>query len=360
MYTSGSTGDPKGIMHTHDSGLSYARMAAHTYGVRHTDRLSNHSPLHFDMSTFDYFSGPLAGATTVIIPEAYTKLPASLSRLIEAERLTIWYSVPFALIQLLVRGVLHERDLGALRWVLFGGEPFPPKHLAALMARLPGARFSNVYGPAEVNQCTFYHVPPMPEGSDEPIPIGQVWPNARGLVVDDADQPVADGEAGELLVQTPTMMRGYWGREDLNARAFYRRSPFAGYEEVFYRTGDLVQRQPDGELRFLGRKDRQIKTRGYRVELDEVEAVLLAHPAVEEAAVFPVPDGEGSQRIEAAVILRNGSVVPAAELIRHGKEHLPWYALPLKIEPVAAFPRTTSGKIDRRALQARAAEQAGS
>ncbi|MEM9805272.1 MAG: long-chain fatty acid--CoA ligase, partial [Cyanobacteria bacterium P01_D01_bin.56] len=106
MYTSGSTGTPKGIMHTHRSGLNYARMAAETYGLTHTDRLGNHSPLHFDMSTLDYFSGPLVGAATVIIPEAYTKMPASLSQLAQDEKLTIWYSVPFALIQLLLRGVL--------------------------------------------------------------------------------------------------------------------------------------------------------------------------------------------------------------------------------------------------------------
>lgn len=124
MYTSGSTGDPKGIVHTHYSGLSYARLSAQTYGVTHEDRLSNHSPLHFDMSTFDYFSGPLCGAATVIIPEGYAKLPASLSQLIQDQRLTIWYSVPFALIQLLLRGVLEKRQLESLRWVLFGASPF--------------------------------------------------------------------------------------------------------------------------------------------------------------------------------------------------------------------------------------------
>ncbi len=160
MYSSGSTGRPKGIMHTHRSGLSYARLSVETYGVGPDDRIGNHSPLHFDMSTFGYFSSPCAGATTLLVPEAYTKMAASLSQLMESERLTIWYSVPLALIQLLTRGVLGERDLASLRWVLFGGEPFPRKHLDALMSRWPQARFSNVYGPAEVNQCTYYHVPP--------------------------------------------------------------------------------------------------------------------------------------------------------------------------------------------------------
>ena len=358
MYTSGSTGTPKGLMHTHYSGLSYARMSISTYDVHHQDKLSNHSPLHFDMSTFDYFSGPMAGATTVIIPEEYTKLPASLSKLMETEQLTIWYSVPFALIQLLVRGVLEARDLSSLRWVLFGGEPFPPKHLRALMAQWPQARFSNVYGPAEVNQCTFYHVPPIPEDSDEQIPIGQMCDNAEGLVVDENDQAVSPGLVGELLVRAPTMMRGYWGRPELNQKVFYRRSVLPDYEEVFLRTGDLVRLREDGKnYDFLGRKDRQIKTRGYRVELDEIEAILLAHEGVEEAAVFAVPDSEGSQQIEAAVILKSEVAHTSVELIKHISGLLPWYAVPGKINVMGSFPRTTSGKIDRRCLQEQAIEK---
>jgi amino acid adenylation domain-containing protein len=350
MYTSGSTGRPKGMMHTHHSGLSYARMAAHVYGVHADDRLSNHSPLHFDMSTFDYFSGPLRGATTVVIPEAYTKFPANMSKLVEDERLTIWYSVPFALIQMLLYGALETRDWSHLRWVLFGGEPFPPKHLNALMRHLPHARFSNVYGPAEVNQCTYYHVPPLSEGHDEQVPIGNIWDNAEGLIVDESDQPVPDGEVGELLVRTPTMMRGYWGRPDMTARSLYRRMSAEHCEEVFYRTGDLVQRLPSGDLRFLGRKDRQIKTRGYRVELDEVEMALSRHPQVDENAVYALPLAEGSTTIEAAVILKPAATTTPLELKTHLAVHLPPYAVPRTVHVLADFPRTASGKIDRRAL----------
>ena len=351
MYTSGSTGEPKGIMHTHHSGLSYAKMAAHTYGLHQGDRLGNHSPLHFDMSTLDYFSGPLVGATTVIIPEAYTKLPASLSQLIEQEQLTIWYSVPYALIQLLQRGLLPTRNLTSLRWILFGGEPFPPKYLYELMQQLPQVRFCNVYGPAEINQCTYYHIPPLEAIPDEPVPIGQIWDNAEELVVDEQDQPVSLGEVGELLVRTPTMMQGYWQREDLTQQAFFRRPVFGHQQEVFYRTGDLVQLQPDGNYRFLGRKDRQIKTRGYRVELDEIEAALVSHPQVEEAGVFGVLDEEGTQHIEAAVTLKEDTLVTGAELIRYAATRLPGYGVPLKIEIRQELPRTTTGKIDRRALQ---------
>lgn len=350
MYTSGSTGAPKGIMHTHASGLAYARLAAAVYDLRPDDRLSGFPPLHFDQSTFHLFSGPLAGATTVIIPEMYMLMPASLSTLMQEERLTVWYSVPHALIQLLLRGVLADRDLTSLRWVLFGGEVFPTKHLRALMLQWPQARFSNVYGPAEVNQCTYYHVPPLPD-DEVPLPIGPVWSNTEALVLNGADQVVDQGDVGEFVVRTPAMMRGYWNRPDLNARAFFHRPRGGGIPDVFYRTGDLVYLNAEGQYVFMGRKDRQIKTRGYRVELDEVEAVLLTHPALAEAAVFTVPDAQGTQQIHAAVSLRAGATLAPDELRSHTAAHLPRYAVPSHIAVVDEFPRTSSGKINRRVLQ---------
>ena len=356
MYTSGSTGTPKGIMHTHHSGLSYAKLSAATYQLGETDILGNHSPLHFDMSTFEFFSGPLKGACTILIPEEYTKLPASLSNLIADEHLTIWYSVPFALIQLLLRGVLETRDLSSLRWILYGGEPFPVRYLRELMIRLPDARFSNVYGPAEVNQCTFYHISKPPDKTEDSLPIGQVWANSEGLVIDQDDQPVDPGTTGELLIRSPTMMQGYWNREDLNQRAFYYRSPFPGYQEIFYRTGDLVQLTENGNYKYIGRKDRQIKTRGYRVELDEVEIALSSHQQIEEAAAFPIPDSEGSTLISAGVKLKDNQKVAVQDLMKYLKTKVPWYAVPRNITFVKEFPRTSSGKIDRRELQNQASE----
>ena len=357
MYTSGSTGEPKGIMHNHYSGLSYAQLAAHTYGLNKRDRIGNHSPLHFDISTLGFFSGPLVGATTVIIPEAYTKLPASLSQLIQDEALTVWYSVPFALTQLCLRGVLSERNLDALRWVLFAGEPFPTKYLYMLMAQIPQARFSNIYGPAEVNQCTYYHVPPLSVDSPVPaetLPIGQVWNNSEARVVDEQDRPVAPGKIGELLIRTATMMSGYWQRPKLNARAFYH-TQIANQPAVFYRTGDIVQQQPDGQYRFIGRKDRQVKIRGYRVELDEVEAALVAHPQVEEAATYTVSYESERYEIEASVILQSNARLGETEIKRYLAEQLPAYAVPQRVAIASEFPRTGTGKIDRKALQELAA-----
>jgi amino acid adenylation domain-containing protein len=353
LYTSGSTGVPKGIMHTHRSGLSFAQWAADAYGFLPTDRISNHAPLHFDLSTLDFFASAMVGATTVIIPEPVTKFPASLSKLMADEKLTVWYSVPFALIQMLMHGKLDARDLSSLRWVLFAGEPFPTKHLRQLMAQIPHAKFSNLYGPTETNVCTYYNVEELPT-DDQPIPIGRPCANVEDLVVDLDDQPAPAGEVGELLIRGGVVMRGYWGQLDMTSRGFYRRRVFSGYEDIFYRTGDLVQLQPDGNYKYLGRKDRQIKTRGYRVELDDIEVALLAHDLVDEAAVYPVPDGQGSNLIEAAVIPKNGMELTSTELIDHLGLRLPTYAIPTKIHITSDFPRTSTGKINRRELQAQA------
>ena len=338
IFTSGSTGAPKGIMHTHRSGLAYARMAASLYDVRPDDRLSGFSPLHFDMSTFDYFSGPISGASTTIIPDAYAKLPASLSTLVEKERLTIWYSVPFALIQMLLHGALEERDLSSLRWVLYGGEPFPAKHLAALTRLWPQARFSNVYGPAEVNQCTFHHFAAPWEEADGQPPIGGPCPNVDLAVLDEEGRTLGPGGVGELIARTPTMMRGYWERPDLNALVFLDRPGAGGVADRWLRTGDLTEIRADGLLRFVGRADRQIKTRGYRVELDEVEAAITSHEAVAEAAAFPVDEGDGLTLIGAAATLKPASDAAPETLLRHIAALLPQYARPWSLSVVDAFP----------------------
>jgi acyl-coenzyme A synthetase/AMP-(fatty) acid ligase len=307
--------------------------------------------LHFDLSTFDYFASSIVGATTCIIPEAVTKFPASMAKWIQDEKITVWYSVPYALIQMMQRANLSDRDFSSLRWILFAGEPFPTKHLRDLMNQLSHIKFSNLYGPTETNVCTFYHVPTLSETNDDPIPIGIACNNIEDIVINSEEGEVKEGETGELLIRGGVVMKGYWGRADLTEKGFLKRAITDQFEDIFYRTGDLVQKLPDGNYRFLGRKDRQIKTRGYRVELDEIETILLALPEVAEAAVYPIPDGEGSNLIEAAVIPKVEMDLSTDVLFFELGKKLPPYAIPSAIHIRSDFPRTSTGKIDRRSLQ---------
>ena len=349
MFTSGSTGSPKGIMHTHRSGLNYAKLSAKLYQVNSKDRVANHAPINFDISTFGYFSAPLSGASTVIITDAHTKFPVSLANLIEKEKLTIWYSVPLALVQILLSGTFDKINFDSLRWVLFGGEVFGLKYLNEFMEKLPNATFSNVYGPAEVNQCTYYNFNSV-TALDSQLPIGKVWYDAEYKILDTNDIEVAKGEKGILVIKADTMMKGYWKNEELTVQSLYIELNDENLESKYYRTGDVFYENGDGNLFFVGRNDRQTKIRGFRIELDEIESVLLKHPSVKEASVILVELENNKKELYAATLMLPGTTVSNKELKSFCKSHLPVYSVPDQIQIFETLPRTSSGKIDRNVL----------
>ena len=345
MYTSGSTGRPKGMAHTHHSGLTYARLAAETYGLGRDDRLANIAPLHFDQSTFELYAGPLVGASVLVVPDGVLRFPASLAKLIAQEQITVWYSVPYALDQMVTRGAIDDLDLSSLRWILYGGEPFPPTALARAMRAIPSARVSNIYGPAEVNQCTVYNLEAPPTG-DEPIPIGRAWAGSSLRIVDEDGAPVSPGHPGELLVSTDTMMRGYWNRPDLDARAIIEEG-----DHRWYRTGDLIASRDDGNLVFLGRADNQVKVRGHRVEIEAVEAALLDIDGIAAAAVLVERPPSGDDHL-VAVVSPSSAIAEnrASDVTGHLAAVLPRYAVPSRLVALDDLPRTGTGKVDRRAV----------
>lgn len=346
ITTSGSTGRPKSIVHTHHSGLRYAQLAADCYRLGADDRMANIAPFHFDQSTFELYAAPLVGATVVLVPEVLLRFPASVSELIEREQITTWYSVPTILRQLLERGALETRDLSSLRWVLFGGEVFPAAQLRQLMERLPQAWFSNVYGPAEVNQCMFHHLETAPAENDS-IPIGVAWDDTELRIVADGatvdDHQVLDGAVtGELEVATATAMAGYWGRPDLTDDAFRTEVTPGELTRRWYRTGDRVTRDAAGVHHFLGRSDRQVKIRGIRVELEAVEDALGAVPGVTAAAAIATNDPASPLvGIVESTTVEDEKTVRAAIASRL----VPGTA-PDSILIVPALPRTSSGKVD--------------
>lgn len=353
MWTSGSTGQPKGMTHSHGNGLIYAGMLAETHDLNADDIFLGLSPLHFDMAVMDYFAVILVGGTTVIVPEATAKMPAALTLLIEQERATVWYSVPFGMTQMLERGAMEARDLTSLRWMIFGGEPFSIKHLRALMARLPNAQFANAFGPAETHQISSHTVEEADLDAGT-IPVGKPWRTLDALILDEDDTDVPPGEVGELVVRSPSCMRGYWGDPEQTRASFYTRAISDDMSDAYYRTGDLVRLDDQGRMHFLGRKGRQVKVRGYRIELDEVESVLLSCDGAEEVAVVRSAD-----KTRLIAVVRSDGKTDGLEgaLLAHCRSLLPIYAVPSEVRFIEVFERTRSNKIDRTRLEARLASE---
>jgi len=347
LYTSGSTGTPKGVMISHRASLTFVDWSAACAGLGEEDRVCSPAPLHFDLSVFDVFASCKAAACMVVAPENMTVFPARLAGWIDRERVTVWYSVPSVLTMLAEHGKLRESGLSRLRAVIFAGEVFPAKHLARLMAELPAPRYLNWYGPTETNVCTWYEVP-AGAAPTAPVPIGKACANTGAFAVTaDGDRVSKPGQEGELYVRGPGLMSGYWGDAEKTAGVLVAHPFEPARAELAYRTGDLVSLDEAGDWVFLGRRDGLVKTRGYRVELGEVESALYAHPAVREAVVLPVPDELLGSRLR-AVISADG--LTREEVSGHCRRRLPAYMVPDVVEFCQALPRTSTGKIDRARL----------
>jgi len=344
LYTSGSTGDPKGVMLSHRNSLAFVEWATDEFQVGENDRLSSHAPLHFDLSVFDLFAAARGGAAVELVPQSISIFPVELARFIRDTRISVWYSVPSILTMLVLRGKLHEIEPPALRAVLFAGEVFPTKYLHRLMELLPDARFANLYGPTETNVCTWYEVPPFVDDPPDSIPIGKAISGVDVFAVTDDGRVAVADEVGELCVKGPTVMQGYWGDPERTARALQQDASDA----AVYRTGDLVRLDDDGNWRYLGRRDEQIKSRGYRIELGEIEVVLNSHPDVVECAVVAVADEIVTNRIKAFVV--TSAPVSEEELVNFSLDRLPRYMIPEFFEFRDELPKSSTGKIARKAL----------
>ena len=350
LYTSGSTGTPKGVMISHRNSLTFADWAAAAAGLSEQDRVCSPAPLTFDLSVFDIFASCRAAACVTVLPEGAATFPVSIARFLEAERISVWYSVPSVLTLLANYGNLQQFDLSDLRVVVFAGEVFPPKHLARLIAELPHPRYLNWYGPTETNVCTAYEVP-AGWADARPVPIGKACANTEVFAVSSEGHRVTrPGEEGELYVRGPSLMRGYWGQPAKASEVLVRHPFQAEYDEFVYRTGDLVTLEPDGNYVFVGRRDSMAKIRGYRVELGEVEATLYRHPAIREAAVLPVPDELLGSRLRAVVTADGGSNLTREDVLEHCRQWLPGYMVPDIVEFREEMPRTSTGKVDRAGL----------
>jgi amino acid adenylation domain-containing protein len=349
LYTSGSTGRPKGVMLSHGNALSFVDWCSETFEPGPKDVFSSHAPFHFDLSILDLYLSLKHGARLVLIGEEAGKEPLSLAQLIADKGITVWYSTPSILNFLATYGRLERHDFGALRLVLFAGEVFPPGQLRALQAHWPAPRYFNLYGPTETNVCTWYEVAgTVPDDRVEPYPIGTICPPNLGRVVEPDGSTAGPGEEGELVVAGPNVMMGYWNLPELNARVFLT----DGEGRRWYRTGDVVVEEPGG-YRFVGRRDRMVKRRGYRVELGEIEAALAANPEVREAAAVAESLPDLGVRIHAFLSPRDGGKLSVLALKRFCAERLPRYMVPDVFHSIDALPRTSTDKIDYQGLKGR-------
>lgn len=346
LYTSGSTGKPKGVMLSHRAAVAFVEWCVRTFEPRADDRFSSHAPFHFDLSILDLYVPQTCGAAVVLVSEDRGKEPAGLAQLIADEGITIWYSAPSILSMLAQYGKLETRDYSKLRMIFFAGEVFPVVHLRALAAQLPRPRYFNLYGPTETNVCTHYEVAlPIAAERTEPFPIGKVCDQLEGLVVDGDGAVIERGAEGELVIRGANVMDGYWNLPERTADAF-----LAQHGGRWYRTGDLVVEEPGGDLRYVGRRDRMVKRRGYRVELGEIEACLYRHPDVVEAAVIAKQDATAGMRVEAHVTLRDGAKLSLVAMKQFCSKHLPVYMIPDAVRSHAKLPKTSTDKIDYQKL----------
>ncbi|NNK57057.1 MAG: amino acid adenylation domain-containing protein [Desulfofustis sp.] len=350
LYTSGSTGRPKGVMITHGAACAFVDWARIKFQLDSSDVLSAHAPLHFDLSIFDIFGAIAAGATICLVPQGWSAFPKTIAEFIVQNKITTWYSVPTALVQLVMHGDIAHRDFSNLKRILFAGEVFPSKYLNKLMHLLPEIDYFNLYGPTETNVITCHEIK-EPPSVEKDVPIGTMCDGVTGYVVSEAGILASRGEIGELYAKSPTLMNGYWNDEP-KTKAVLITNPFDPDDESpIYKTGDLVHQDENGHLIYHGRIDSMIKSRGYRIELGEIETVLAAHGKIRESAVTPLPSDQFGSIITAVLVTEPDTDLDEDDVLRYCRDNLPTYMVPEIIRFRSVLPRTSTGKVDRKTLE---------
>jgi D-alanine--poly(phosphoribitol) ligase subunit 1 len=348
MFTSGSTGFPKGAVMTHASVLNLIDWSKETFRIAEDDVLTNVNPLYFDNSVFDFYSSLFTGSRLVPFSKAEVKDPKLLVEKIAAAGCTVWFSVPSLLIFLQTMKAADGKHLRSIRRFIFGGEGYPKAKLKGLFdAYSDSSELFNVYGPTECTCiCSCYRIGARDFDHLQGLPpLGHIAENFGFLVLDDQGRTVAPGETGELCLLGPQVGRGYYNDAERTASSFVQNPLNDKFAEVMYKTGDLVRLDPaDGKLYIQGRKDNQIKHMGYRIELEEIEAALYCLDYVSEAAVLHA-NVNGLSRIIAVV---SAAEKPQMSQIRLDlKQIIPDYMIPSTFHYEEMLPKNANGKVDR-------------
>jgi acyl-coenzyme A synthetase/AMP-(fatty) acid ligase len=303
--------------------------------------------LQFDLSVFDIFTTLSAGGTIVIVPQGFSEDADAIVNFMTEQKVTIIYTVPSAYIRLLNKGGL-EAGIPSLRLAFYAGEPFPPAYLAKVNVALRGTELWNIYGPTETNIVTYFKVPDDYKG-DTPVPIGKPVSDTDIFILGPDLMPVAEGEIGEIVVRGGTVFKGYLNDPVLTKERLVQ-CPWHFYPENFCKTGDLGRIRPDGNIEYHGRMDNMIKTRGYRVEIDEVENALSEITGISQSAVVALPHAKYTNTLH-AFIQTSDKALSMSDIREALLKKLPEYMVPFSFDGIEEFPKTSTAKIDRVGLR---------
>ncbi|HEU4563480.1 MAG TPA: AMP-binding protein, partial [Gemmatimonadaceae bacterium] len=349
LFTSGTTGEPKGVGVTHGNVRHFIEVMSERYRFTPADRVSQTFDQTFDLAVFDLFMAWEAGASVHVLQQLDLLAPG---RFIDRHQLTVWFSVPSVPAMMRKTNLLRPDSFPSLRWSLFCGEPLPRATAEAWQAAAPNSVVENLYGPTELTIACFayrWNAETSPaECAHDVVSIGRPLPGLGALVVDDELRPVRDGEPGELCVCGPQTVPGYWRNPEKTAERFVALDISPDRRKRFYRTGDRVTRSPEGRYTYLGRVDHQVKVSGYRVELAEIESVLLRDGGIASAVAIGWPVEDGSAKGIIAFV--TGASANAPALIARAREALPPYMVPSEVHVLEEMPLNANGKIDRAAL----------
>ncbi|MFD9389293.1 amino acid adenylation domain-containing protein [Streptomyces sp. NPDC060000] len=355
LFTSGSSGEPKGVSLTHRSIGHFVRWANTHFGMSADDRVACHLQLHFDFTLWDVYGALTCGAQLHLVPPAAGLLPSTLADFLRTSRVTHWNTVPSVLSAMARYDVLSSRPLPDLRRIVWGGEVFPPRDALHWQQMLPDAQLTGVYGTTETAIASTYHTLDAAPCEKTPLPIGTIIPGESVTIVDKDLAALPQGAVGEIVIGGTGVGPGYWNDPERTASAFVEFPPGSGHRA--YRTGDLGSQDAHGVFHFHGRADRQVKVNGYRIELDEVMTALNTVPGVAAGVIVAVPGDTGQPRICAAYCLTPGTDLSPVELQAALAHKVPSYMLPVSWAEADPMPVSPNGKIDIRALQGRFAAQ---
>jgi len=352
LFTSGTTGIPKGVPIVHSNVRAFINWAVNRYGIGPADRFSQTFDQTFDLSVFDLFVAWEAGACVYAMSPIDLLAPSSF---INKNALTVWFSVPSIPAQMRKRNLLEPNTLPTLRWSLFCGEPLPRASAEQWQAAAPNSIVENLYGPTELTiACTVHRWNPETSPAmcvNDMVAIGTPYPGLTAVLVDDDLHPVAEGEAGEFCLCGAQTSPGYWKDPEKTAERFVKIDADGLPDQTFYRTGDLARQLPNGEYVCLGRTDHQIKVLGFRVELGEIEGVMQGCPGVVQAIAMGWPISEGTAKGIVAFV--SGSPIDTAAIRSACQASLADYMVPNRIIAMDEMPLNANGKVDRGALKAR-------